>query len=76
MAQRAGKVALVTTSTGIAEVLAAAGAAAAVNYDAGRTGTEAVVAQIVAGNGCAVAMAGDTSERDDRCRRMSDDTAH
>jgi 3-oxoacyl-[acyl-carrier protein] reductase len=66
----AGKVALVTGASkgigaAIAKSLAAEGAAVAVNYASSRAGADAVVADIIAQGGKAVAIHGDVSKSSD-----------
>ena len=80
MAQLSGKVALVTGASkgigaAIAEALAAAGAAVAVNYGTSRAGADAVVARIAEKNGRAVAVGGDVSKAEDIKRIFADTTA-
>jgi 3-oxoacyl-[acyl-carrier protein] reductase len=71
-----GRVALVTGAAkgigaGIARGLAAAGAAVAVNYATDRAGADAVVSEITAAGGRAVAVAGDVSKSADVARMLA-----
>jgi 3-oxoacyl-[acyl-carrier protein] reductase len=80
MAHLTGKVALVTGASkgigaAIAEALAQAGAAVAVNYSSSRTGAEAVVERIESKNGRAIAVGGDVSKTDDVNRIFADTKA-
>lgn len=73
MSKLQGKVALVTGASkgigaGIAQELAAAGAAVVVNYANDRTGAEEVVKAITAAGGCAVAVQADVSRAGDVTR--------
>ena len=73
MSRLQGKVALVTGASkgigaGIAKGLAAAGASVAVNYASDRGGAEAVVAEITASGGRAIAVPGDVSKSADVAR--------
>jgi 3-oxoacyl-[acyl-carrier protein] reductase len=73
MSRLEGKVALVTGASkgigaGIAKGLAAAGASVAVNYASDRGGAEAVVAEITASGGRAIAVPGDVSKSADVAR--------
>ncbi|NPD70049.1 glucose 1-dehydrogenase (plasmid) [Lichenicola cladoniae] len=77
MAQLSGKVALVTGASkgigaAIAEALAAAGAAVAVNYSSSREGAEAVVARIEEAGGRAVAVGGDVGKPGEAKRLVSE----
>src|SRR3954469_11319903 len=68
-----GRIALVTGASrglgrGIAEALAAEGAAVAVNYRSGADAANEVVAAIEANGGRAVAIQGDVSEYEDAVR--------
>ncbi len=79
MTKLAGKVALVTGASkgigaGIAEALAAAGAAVAVNYSSSREGAEAVVGRISGKNGRAVAVGGSVAKTDDVARIFRETT--
>jgi 3-oxoacyl-[acyl-carrier protein] reductase len=70
MAQLTGKVAIVTGASkgigaGIAKGLAAAGAAVVVNYAGSKEGADAVVREIVAKDGKAVAVQGDVAKAED-----------
>jgi 3-oxoacyl-[acyl-carrier protein] reductase len=70
MAQLTGKVAIVTGASkgigaGIAKGLAAAGAAVVVNYAGSKQGAEAVVREIVAKDGKAVAVHADVAKAED-----------
>ncbi|WP_250535814.1 glucose 1-dehydrogenase [Caballeronia sp. AZ10_KS36] len=70
MSKLAGKVAVVTGASkgigaGIAKALAAEGASVVVNYASSRNGADAVVADIVAANGKAIAVGGDVSNSAD-----------
>jgi 3-oxoacyl-[acyl-carrier protein] reductase len=70
MAQLTGKVAIVTGASkgigaGIAKGLAAAGAAVVVNYAGSREGADAVVREIVAKDGKAIAVQADVAKADD-----------
>jgi 3-oxoacyl-[acyl-carrier protein] reductase len=70
MAQLTGKVAIVTGASkgigaGIAKGLAAAGAAVVVNYAGSKEGAEAVVREIVAKDGKAIAVQADVAKADD-----------
>jgi 3-oxoacyl-[acyl-carrier protein] reductase len=70
MAQLTGKVAIVTGASkgigaGIAKGLAAAGAAVVVNYAGSKEGADAVVHEIVAKDGKAIAVQGDVAKADD-----------
>lgn len=67
MGKLAGKVAIVTGASkgigaGIAKGLAAAGASVVVNYASSKAGADAVVSEIVAAGGKAVAVGGDVSK--------------
>jgi 3-oxoacyl-[acyl-carrier protein] reductase len=71
------KVALVTGASkgigaGIAKELAAAAAAVVVNYATDRAGAEAVVNEILAANGRAIAVPGDVSKSGDVARRLTE----
>lgn len=77
MSQLKGRVALVTGASkgigaGIAKELAARGAAVVVNYATDRAGAEAVVQEIAAADGRAVAIQGDVSQAAD-VRRLFDE---
>ena len=70
MGKLKGKVAVVTGASkgigaGIARALAAEGAAVVVNYASDKDGAERVVADIVARDGRAIAVQGNTGKRDD-----------
>jgi 3-oxoacyl-[acyl-carrier protein] reductase len=70
MAQLTGKVAIVTGASkgigaGIAKGLAAAGAAVVVNYAGSKEGADAVVRDIVAKDGKAIAVQADVAKADD-----------
>lgn len=70
MAKLAGKVAVVTGASkgigaAIARKLAAEGAAVVVNYASSKAGADAVVSDIVAANGKAIAVGGDVSKAAD-----------
>jgi 3-oxoacyl-[acyl-carrier protein] reductase len=70
MSRLTGKVAVVTGASkgigaGIARALAAEGASVVVNYASSRSGAEALVADITAAGGKAVAMRGDVSKAAD-----------
>jgi len=70
MAQLTGKIAIVTGASkgigaGIAKGLAAAGASVVVNYAGSKEGADAVVREIVARDGKAVAVQGDVAKADD-----------
>jgi 3-oxoacyl-[acyl-carrier protein] reductase len=70
MSKLAGKVAVVTGGSkgigaGIAKALAAEGAAVVVNYASSKAGADAVVADITAKNGRAIAVGGDVSKAAD-----------
>jgi 3-oxoacyl-[acyl-carrier protein] reductase len=78
MDQLTGKVAIVTGASkgigaGIAQALAAAGAAVVVNYASSRDGADRVVAEIAGKGGKAVAVKADVSEAND-ARRLFDET--
>jgi 3-oxoacyl-[acyl-carrier protein] reductase len=67
MSKLAGKVAVVTGGSkgigaGIARALAAEGASVVVNYASSKAGADAVVAEITAANGKAIAVGGDVSK--------------
>ncbi|AOJ04823.1 MULTISPECIES: glucose 1-dehydrogenase [Burkholderia] len=73
MSKLAGKVAVVTGGSkgigaAIAKALAAEGASVVVNYASSKAGADAVVAEIAAANGKAVAVAGDVSKAADAQR--------
>jgi len=77
MSKLTGRVALVTGASkgigaGIARELAAAGAAVVVNYAADRTGAEAVVGEIEAAGGRAVASQADVSKSADVARLLAE----
>src|SRR5690606_8411023 len=77
MSQLKGRVALVTGASkgigaGIAKELTARGAAVVVNYATDRAGAEAVVQEIAAADGRAVAIQGDVSQAAD-VRRLFDE---
>ncbi|HVK13255.1 MAG TPA: SDR family NAD(P)-dependent oxidoreductase, partial [Gemmataceae bacterium] len=79
MSKLQGKVALVTGASkgigaGIARELAAAGAAVGVNYATDRSGAEAVVREITAAGGRAVAVPGDVSKSADVARLLAETT--
>ena len=70
MAQLNGKIAIVTGASkgigaGIARGLAAAGAAVVVNYAGSKEGADAVVREIVAKDGKAIAVQADVAKADD-----------
>src|SRR5512140_1432939 len=70
MNELTGKVAIVTGASkgigaGIARAFGAAGAAVVVNYASSKEGAERVVAEIVRGDGKAVAVQGDVSKAAD-----------
>ena len=70
MAELSGKVAIVTGASkgigaGIAKSLAKAGASVVVNYAGSREGAEAVVREIVAGDGKAIAVQADVAKAED-----------
>ncbi|HWA72837.1 MAG TPA: glucose 1-dehydrogenase [Polyangiaceae bacterium] len=70
MAQLAGKTAIVTGASkgigaGIAKALAAAGASVVVNYAGSKEGADAVVREIVARDGKAIAVQGDVAKAED-----------
>ncbi|WP_277184328.1 glucose 1-dehydrogenase [Caballeronia sp. BR00000012568055] len=70
MSKLQGKVAVVTGASkgigaGIAKALAAEGAAVVVNYASSKAGADAVVAEITAKNGRAIAVGGDVSRAAD-----------
>jgi 3-oxoacyl-[acyl-carrier protein] reductase len=78
MGQLTGKVAIVTGASkgigaGIAQALAAAGAAVVVNYASSRDGADRVVAEIAGKGGKAVAVKADVSKAND-VRRLFDET--
>jgi 3-oxoacyl-[acyl-carrier protein] reductase len=73
----AGKVALVTGASkgigaSIAKHLAAEGAAVAVNYSSSKAGADAVVAEITAGGGRAVAIQGSVAVKADAARIVAE----
>jgi 3-oxoacyl-[acyl-carrier protein] reductase len=77
MTKLAGRVALVTGASkgigaGIAKEMAAAGAAVVVNYATDRSGAEAVVSEIVAAGGRAVAVPGDVSNAAEVARLLAE----
>jgi 3-oxoacyl-[acyl-carrier protein] reductase len=79
MSKLQGKLALVTGASkgigaGIARELAAAGAAVGVNYATDRSGAEAVVREITAAGGRAVAVPGDVSKSADVARLLAETT--
>ena len=70
MAQLPGKVAIVTGASkgigaGIAKALAAAGASVVVNYASSKEGADAVVRDILAQDGKAIAVQGDVAKAED-----------
>jgi len=76
MSKLTGKVAVVTGASkgigaGIARALAAEGAAVVVNYASSKEGADAVVADIAAAGGKAIAVRGDVSKADE-ARRIVD----
>src|SRR6266436_9483886 len=78
MGQLTGKVAIVTGASkgigaGIAQALAAAGAAVVVNYASSRDGADRVVAEIAGRGGKAVAVEADVSKAAD-VQRLFDET--
>jgi 3-oxoacyl-[acyl-carrier protein] reductase len=78
MSQLTGKVAIVTGASkgigaGIAQALAAEGAAVIVNYASSRDGADRVVAEITGKGGKAVAVKADVSKASD-VRRLFDET--
>jgi len=77
MSKLQGKVALVTGASkgigaGIARELAAAGASVVVNYASDRAGADAVVGEIAAADGRAVAVPGDVSKAADVARLLAE----
>jgi 3-oxoacyl-[acyl-carrier protein] reductase len=81
MGQLTGKVAIVTGASkgigaGIAQALAAAGAAVVVNYASSRDGADRVVAEIAGKGGKAVAVKADVSDvsKANDVRRLFDET--
>jgi 3-oxoacyl-[acyl-carrier protein] reductase len=77
MTKLAGRVALVTGASkgigaGIAKEMAAAGAAVVVNYATDRSGAEAVVGEIEATGGRALAVPGDVSKSADMARLLAE----